>query len=137
MKCFQHALLTWAVGPGGPGCLPVDLAVEAVAPEHAVVGHVDVQGHHVLLGGHHLGVVPLYKVHTADLVTVSEEQVGALPWGRGEEEERRGERRREGRRGERRKGGEERREEERGVEEERRHTTLRLEEITASGMTCV
>lgn len=58
--------------------LPVDLAVEAVAPEDAVVGHVQVQSHGVLLRGHHLAVLPLHQVGAADLVAVGEEQVGAF-----------------------------------------------------------
>lgn len=60
------------------GAAPVDLAVEAVAPEDAVVGHVQVQSHGVLLRGHHLPVVPLHQVDAADLVAVGEEQVGAF-----------------------------------------------------------
>lgn len=59
-------------------CLPVDLAVEAVAPEDTVVGHVQVQSHGVLLRGHHLAVVPLRQVDASDLMAVGEEQVGAF-----------------------------------------------------------
>ena len=59
--------------------LPVDLAVEAVAPEDAVVGHVQVQSHSVLLCGHHLAVVPLHQVDAPDLVPVGEQQVRTLP----------------------------------------------------------
>lgn len=52
--------------------------MEAVAPEDAVVGHVQVQSHGVLLRGHHLAVVPLHQVDASDLVAVGEEQVGAF-----------------------------------------------------------
>lgn len=52
--------------------------MEAVAPEDAVVGHVQVQSHSVLLRGHHLAVVPLHQVDASDLVAVGEEQVGAF-----------------------------------------------------------
>lgn len=52
--------------------------MEAVAPEDAVVGHVQVQSHGVLLRGHHLAVVPLHQVDASDLVAVVEEQVGAF-----------------------------------------------------------
>lgn len=60
--------------------------MEAVAPEDAVVGHVQVQSHSVLLRGDHLAVVPLHQVDAADLVAVGEEQVGAFTC-RPEEEE--------------------------------------------------
>lgn len=69
--------------------LPVDLAVETVAPEDPVVGHVQVQSHGVLLRGHHLAVVPLHQVDATDLMAVGEEQVGAFtcrPVGEQEEE---------------------------------------------------
>lgn len=52
--------------------------MEAVAPEDAVVGHVQVQSYGVLLRGHHLAVVPLDQVDASDLVAVGEEQVGAF-----------------------------------------------------------
>lgn len=52
--------------------------MEAITPEDAVVGHVQVQSHGVLLRGHHLAVVPLHQVDAPDLVTVGEQQVGAL-----------------------------------------------------------
>lgn len=55
--------------------------MEAVAPEDAVVGHVQVQSHGVLLRGHHLAVVPLHQVDASDLVAVGEEQVGAFTCG--------------------------------------------------------
>lgn len=60
--------------------------MEAVAPEDAVVGHVQVQSHGVLLRGHHLAVVPLHQVDASDLMAVGEEQVGAFTC-RPEEEE--------------------------------------------------
>lgn len=52
--------------------------METVAPEDAVVGHVQVQSHGVLLRGHHLTVVPLRQVDASDLMAVGEEQVGAF-----------------------------------------------------------
>ena len=61
------------------GGLPVDLAVEAVRPEDAVVGHVQVQSYGVLLGGHHLGVLSLHRVDAPDLVAVGDQQVRTLP----------------------------------------------------------
>lgn len=61
-----------------PG-LPVDFPVKAITPEDSVVGHVQVQGHSVLLGGHHLAVLPLGQVDASDLVPVGEQQVRALP----------------------------------------------------------
>ena len=60
--------------------VPVDLAVEAVGPEDAVVGHVHVESHGVLLGGDHLGVLALHRVDAADLVAVGDQQVRTLPW---------------------------------------------------------
>lgn len=53
--------------------------MEAIAPEHPVVGHVHVQSHSVLLGGHHLAVVALHQVDASDLMPVGEQQVRALP----------------------------------------------------------
>lgn len=52
--------------------------MEAIAPEDAVVGDVQVQSHGVLLRGHHLAVVPLHQVDTSNLVAVGEEQVRAF-----------------------------------------------------------
>lgn len=57
---------------------PVDLAKEAVAPEHAVGGDIHVDGHSVFLRGNDLRVVPLHQVNTPDLVSVSEHQVGTF-----------------------------------------------------------
>lgn len=57
---------------------PVDLAMEAVAPEHAVGGDIHVDGHGVFLSGNDLRVVPLHQVNAPDLVSVSEHQVGTF-----------------------------------------------------------
>lgn len=58
---------------------PVDLAMKAVAPEHAVGGdiHADCDG--VFLRGNDLRVVPLHQVNTPDLVSVREQQVRTFP----------------------------------------------------------
>lgn len=53
--------------------------MKAIAPEDTVVGNVKVQSHCVLLGGHHLAVVPLHQVNAADLMPIGEQQVRALP----------------------------------------------------------
>ena len=59
--------------------LPVDSPVKAIAPENPVIGHVQVQGHCVLLRGHHLAVVPLHRVYASDLMSVGEQEVRAFP----------------------------------------------------------
>lgn len=53
--------------------------MKAITPEDSIVGHVQVQSHSVLLGGHHLAVVPLHQVNAPDLMSVGEQQVRALP----------------------------------------------------------
>lgn len=59
--------------------------MKAVTPEDTVVGHVQVQSHSVLLGGHHLAVVPLHQVDASDLMPVGEQQVRAFPCMRSKE----------------------------------------------------
>ena len=59
--------------------VPVDVAVEAGAPEQAVIGHVYVKRHSVFLGCQHLAVILLHWVHPTDLMAVGEHQVGRLP----------------------------------------------------------
>lgn len=59
--------------------LPVDFPVKSITPEDTIVGHIQVQSHSVLLGGHHLAVVPLHQVDASDLMPVGEQQVRALP----------------------------------------------------------
>lgn len=58
--------------------LPEDFPVKAITPEDAVIGHIQVQSHGVFLRGHHLTVIPLHQVDTADLMSVGEQQVRAF-----------------------------------------------------------